>query len=141
MVEVAKCFYEIDVQSQDFNQLGSSDAASSLEELGPDLVELDGDLSERIDTLNSELCNRIASIEKKVDTKLDSILELLQSYEDGNGDNIIDGDDAPVEIDGDLSQRIDALNSGMCERIARVEQKVDEHTIKLDAILELLQSQ
>jgi hypothetical protein len=79
MVEVAKFHYEIDVQSQDFNQLGSSDAASSLEELGPDLVELDGDLSERIDTLNSELCNRIASIEKKVDTKLDSILELLQS--------------------------------------------------------------
>lgn len=68
MIEVAKFHYEVDVKTMK----DSTDFES-----GP--VELDGDMAERLDTLNKQLCERIADVERKVDRKLDSIIDMLQS--------------------------------------------------------------
>lgn len=71
MIEVAKFHYEVDVksESEDAEQRGPQND-------GP--VELDGDVSKRIDTLNEKLCERIAKVERNVDQKMDEIIRLLQ---------------------------------------------------------------
>jgi hypothetical protein len=69
MIEVAKFHYEVDVKT-----LAETEAEAEAE----GAVELDGDVSERIDTLNIQLCDRIAKVERKVDQKLDTIIEQLR---------------------------------------------------------------
>ena len=70
MVEVAKFHYEVDVDDEENG-----------EEAENQPVELQGDFSTRLDTLNTEMCERIANVERKMEQKLDVIIELLQ----GNG--------------------------------------------------------
>ena len=69
MIEVAKFHYEVDVKT-----LAETEAAAAAD----GAVELDGDVSKRIDTLNIQLCDRIAKVERKVDQKLDTIIEQLR---------------------------------------------------------------
>ena len=73
MVEVAKYHYEVDVDD-DEEKVG----AEAENQLAKGPVELRGDVSTRLDTLNAELCERIAIVERKVEQKLDVIIELLQ---------------------------------------------------------------
>ena len=55
------------------------DGADSPVATGVELVPLEGELGERIDTLNQGLCERVALIESKVDKKLDEIMAALRS--------------------------------------------------------------
>ena len=70
MVEVAFHHYEVSIDE---------DGADSPVATGVELVPLEGELGERIDTLNQGLCERVALIESKVDKKLDEIMAALRS--------------------------------------------------------------
>jgi len=61
MVEVAKFHYEIDVQSAN-----ASNGADEEEGDSADPIELGGDISTRIDSLNLELCERSKSISQAI---------------------------------------------------------------------------